>query len=88
MEAINVGAEQFWRWGTSGVDGTFEIRLLEGTTGMDVLGIYADCGQVGYYGPNGFTTSRDDATEIEIGEGNVTGIAIRLPAEPDELCGQ
>ena len=86
MEGIGVVALQFWRWGTSGADGTFEIRLLEGTTGMPVLGIYADCGQVGYYGPNGFTTSREDATGIEIGEGNVTGIVIRLPAEPDELC--
>ena len=88
MEGIGVVALPFWRWGTSGVDGTFEIRLLEGTTGIAVLGIHADCGQVGYYGPNGFTTSREDATGIEIGEGNVTGIVIRLPAEPDELCGQ
>ena len=87
MEGIGVVALPFWRWGTNGADGTFEIRLLEGTTGMPVLGIYADCGQVvGYYGPNGFTTSREDATGIEIGEGNVTGIVIRLPAEPDELC--
>ena len=88
MEGIWVGALQFRRWGMSGADGTFEIRLLEGTTGMPVLGIYADCGPVGYYGPNGFTTSREDATGIEIGEGNVTGIVIRLPAEPDELCGK
>ena len=88
MEGIGVVALPSWRWGTSEADGTFEIRLLEGTTGMPVLGIHADCGQVGYYGPNGFTTSREDATEIEIGEGNVTGIAIRLPAEPDDLCGQ
>ena len=88
MEGIEVVALPFWRWGASEADGTFEIRLLEGTTGMPVLGIHADCGQVGYYGPNGFTTSREDATAIEIGEGNVTGIAIRLPAEPGELCGQ
>ena len=88
MEGIGVVALPSSRWGTSEADGTFEIRLLEGTTGMPVLGIHADCGQVGYYGPNGFTTSREDATEIEIGEGNVTGIVIRLPAEPDELCGQ
>ena len=88
MEGIGVVALPFWRWGGSEADGTFEIRLLEGTTGMPVLGIHADCGQVGYYGPNGFTTSREDATAIEIGEGNVTGIAIRLPAEPGELCGQ
>ena len=88
MEGIEVVALPFWRWGTSEADGAFEIRLLEGTTGMPVLGIHADCGQVGYYGPNGFTTSREDATEIEIGEGNVTGIAIRLPATSHELCGQ
>ena len=88
VAGIELGAESPWRWVTSGADGTFRIRLLEGTTGSSILLIRASCGTVGFYGPGGFTTRRDDATLIELGEGNVTGIEIRLPAEPDELCGQ
>ena len=87
-EGILVESQPFRRGGSSGPDGAFELRLLEGTTGVAVLAIIATCGRVGYYGPNGFTASRNDATEIEAGDGTVAGIEIRLPVEVDELCGQ
>lgn len=87
VEGIVVEAQPFVRRGTSGTDGNFEIRLLEGTAGTSVLAVHADCGLVGYYGPDGFTTSRADATGVEVMEGNLTGIEIRFPAEVDELCG-
>ena len=88
VAGIELGAESPWRWVTSGADGTFRIRLLEGTTGSSILLIRASCGTVGFYGPGGFTTRRDDATLIELGEGNVTGIEIRLPQESSELCAE
>ena len=86
VEGIRIEAQPFRRGRTSGADGSFEIRLLEGTTGTALLAIHADCGGVGYYGPDGFTTSRDDATGVEVVEGNVTGIEIRLPLNISELC--
>ena len=88
VEGIRIEAQPFRRGRTTGADGSFEIRMLEGTTGSAVLAINADCGIVGYYGPDGFTTSRDDATGVDVGEGNLTGIEIRLPSSVDELCGQ
>ena len=80
-------------WGDTGQDGTFEIRLLEGWPGSLILGIYADevawpCGQLGYYGPGGFTTQREAATRVEVGDADVTGIEIRLPASPEALLPQ
>ena len=87
-EGILVESQPFRRGGSSGPDGAFELRLLEGTTGVAVLAIIATCGHVGYYGPNGFTTSRNDATEIEVGDGTVAGIEIQLPVDVDDLCGQ
>ena len=85
----------FWprEWGDTGQDGTFEIRLLEGWPGSLILGIYADevawpCGQLGYYGPGGFTTQREAATRVEVGDADVTGIEIRLPASPEALLPQ
>ena len=88
VERVEVIAQPFWRRGLSGADGSFEVRLLEGTTGPAVLAIYLRCGSVGYYGPSGFTRIRNDATTIEVGEHNVTGIEIKLPAEVDGLCGR
>ena len=38
VEGIRVSAhsDAFWGWGQSESDGTFEIRLLEGTTGIEI----------------------------------------------------
>ena len=88
---IELAAEAFWAWGLTGQDGTFEIRLLDGWSGSYLLSIHADevvpgCGLVGFYGPGGFTTLSEEATRVEVGDADATGIEIRLPASPDELC--
>ena len=87
VEGIWLGAVDGWL-GT-GVDGTFEFAVPEGWVGSSILSIHADevpdCGMVGYYGPGGFTTRLEDAW-LEIGGLGATGVEIRLPATPDELC--
>ena len=87
---IELAAEAFWSWGVTGQDGTFEIRLLDGWSGAPILNIHAGevagCDLVGYYGPGGFTSLSEEATRVEVGDADVTGIEIRLPASPDELC--
>ena len=81
----------FWQWGVTGQDGTFEIRLLDGWSGSAILrifsgGIVPGCELVGFYGPGGFTTLSEEATRVEVGDADVTGIEIKLPASLDELC--
>ena len=87
---VSLVAETFWNWGETGRDGTFEIRLPEGSSGPSILSIHAgdggDCGWLGYHGPDGITTLRTQATQVKIGDGNVTGIEIRLPVNADDLC--
>ena len=87
---ISQVAETFWSWGETGRDGTFEIRLPEGSSGPSILSIHAggagDCRWLGYYGPDGITTLRTQATRVEISDGNVTGIELRLPVGEDDLC--
>ena len=88
---IEFTAEAWWLWAYAGQDGTFMIRLLEGWSGSAILnihvaGIVPGCDLVGYYGPGGFTTLSEEATRVEVGDGDVTGIEVRLPASPDELC--
>ena len=87
---VSLVAETFWNWGETGRDGTFEIRLPEGSSGRSILSIHAvdggDCGWLGYHGPDGITTLRTQATQVKIGDGNVTGTEIRLPVNADDLC--
>ena len=88
---IEFTTEAWWLWGYTGQDGTFEIRLLDGWSGSAILnihvgGIVPGCDLVGHYGPGGFTTLREEATRVEVGDADVTGIEIKLPASPDELC--
>ena len=87
---VSLIADSFWGWGETGRDGTFEIRLPEGSSDSSILSIHSgdlgDCGWRGYYGPGGFTTQRNRATRVEVGGANVTGIEIRLPARADRLC--
>ena len=87
---VSLVAEAFWSWGETGRDGTFEVRLPEGSSGPSILSIHAggagDCGWLGYHGPGGVTTARTQATRVEIADGNVTGIELRLPANADGLC--
>ncbi|MCY4653681.1 MAG: Ig-like domain-containing protein [Dehalococcoidia bacterium] len=84
-----------WFWfestgygGESGRDGRFEIKLLEGWKGQSVLSIdVAGCGSVGYYNEEyGFTPRDEDASRVDVGDSDVTGIEIRLPVDPDDLC--
>ena len=80
------------KWGETGPDGTFEIRLLAGWPGPDILAIHyftaevrLPCSQLGLYGPGGFTMPSDEATLVEAGEADATDNEIRIPASPDEL---
>ena len=75
----------FDEWITTGRDGTFVIHQREGLI-FDVLFVGVECGHLGYYGPNGFTTLPTEATRLERGPTDVTDIEIRLPASPSELC--
>ena len=87
---IEFAAKAFQAWGQTGQDGAFEIRLLDGLSGSPILSVHAGevagCDWVGFYGPGGFTTLSEEATRVEVGDADVTGIEIRLPASPDELC--
>ena len=87
---VSLVSETFWNWGETGRDGTFEIRLPEGSSGPFLLSIHAgvagDCGWLGYHGPDGITNLRAQATRIEIADGNVTEMDIRLPVNADDLC--
>ena len=84
-----------WAWkgevsnsgsGTTGADGTFHIRVPDGSFTLDVYADFdAGCTFVGRYGPDGFTTVRREATLIKVDGADVTDIVIRLPAPPDEL---
>ena len=76
------------QWAETGADGSFEIRLPEGTSGPSVVAIlFPECDHWGYYGPEGFTTQYDLATQVWIGGVDATGLVITLPASVDELCG-
>ncbi len=70
-------------YGVTGPDGTFEIRVPEGSFTLD---IYAECMFVGWYGPGGFTDVAGRATLIHIDGASVSDIEIRLPKEPIEYC--
>ena len=87
---VSLVAEGSWSWGETGQDGTFAIRVPEGSSGPSILSIHAgaagDCRWLGYHGPDGVTTARTQATRVDIGNGNVTGIEIRLPVDADDLC--
>ena len=70
----------------TGPDGAFDIRVPDGSFTLDVYtDIDAGCTFVGRYGPGGFTTVRGDATRIEVGGANVTGIEMKLPDDADQL---
>ncbi|MXX65531.1 MAG: carboxypeptidase regulatory-like domain-containing protein [Chloroflexi bacterium] len=73
--------------GASTFPGEFVLRLVPGRYLMELYGVDPNCGWIGYYGPGGFTDSRNDATAVEVGETPISGIEIRLPASIDELCG-
>lgn len=67
-------------------DGTFDLYVLDGTR---TIKIYVMEGgfwrHVGWYGKGGFATDRSQVTTIEVDGADVTGIEIRLPADPEDL---
>ncbi len=92
VEGIRVSAvsDDFWAWGETASDGTFEIRLPDDSSGSSVLSVHAggvaDCGWLGYHVAGGLTTFREHATRIELGEVDSASIEISLPAISGELC--
>ncbi len=67
-------------------DGTFDIVYGRGTFTLRIytleVGVWR---HIGWYGEGGFTADRDQATVIEVDGADVTGIEIRLPADPADL---
>ena len=89
VEEVWVGNYGALGWTLTGTDGTFEIRLPEGTSGPSVLIVEApQCGHLGYYSPDGLTSQADLAAIFEIGGVDTLGVEITLPASVHELCAQ
>ena len=72
------------RWGVTGSDGTFVIRVPNGSYRLDV---YAAPGGAcaGYYNGQGITTNYQEAVTITVEGTDIEGITIRLPAPPQDL---
>ena len=83
-----VGVAAFDEWSLTGRDGTFVIRTPHGMSRDGLWIEIPECGHVGYYGPGGFTTVESESWWVDLGATDVTGIEIRLPASPAELCRQ
>ena len=68
------------------VGGEFDLHVLDG-----LMALRIDVRQdgawrhVGWYGKVGFVTDRSQATTIEVAGADVSGIEIRLPANPEDL---
>ena len=88
VEGVFVELNGDWEWSETDRDGNFEIGVLEGRIGWSVISIVSPyCRTLGYYDEHrGFLTSPGDATLIELGDDDVTGIEIKLPKTVDELC--
>lgn len=70
----------------TGPGGVFDIRVPEGFFTLDIYAAPdSECSFVGWYGPGGFTTTREHAGQVEVTDTDVTGIEIVLPDEPAKL---
>ena len=89
---ISVWGDAVWNWGETAADGTFDVGMPEDSSDSAVVSVHggkaADCRWLGYHGEGGIVGLREHATRVEIGATDVTGIEIRLPASPEELCRQ
>lgn len=84
-----------WAWqgsrensgsGRTSSDGTFALRVPEGSFTLDVYADFdAGCTFVGWLGPGGFTASREEAVRIDVYDADVDGIVINLPRQLDQL---
>jgi len=72
------------RWGVTGSDGTFVIRVADGSYRLDV---YAAPGGTcaGYYNGEGITTNHQEAMTVTVEGTDIEGITIRLPVPPLDL---
>ena len=69
-------------------DGTFAIAVPEGAS--FVLIISAEYGafyvrSIGWYGVGGFTTDPNKVTRFKVMGSGISGIVVRLPADPADL---
>ena len=68
-------------------DGSFELALPAfGESPATLLIDSPDCGFLGLYGPNGFSTDWETAGGFWTGGVDTTGIVVTLPATVEELC--
>ena len=67
-------------------DGAFDLHVLDGARTIQIFVLEARVPRhVGWYGEGGFTADRSQVTTIEVDGADVTGIEIRLPADPEDL---
>lgn len=72
------------RWGQTGSDGTFVIRVPDGTFRLDVYA--APEGMcAGHYNGEGLTANHQEALLVTVEGTDIEGIRIRLPAPPEDL---
>ena len=87
VEGVWVG--DYVEWSFTARDGAFNVPLTRNPYYGSVLYVEdPECGNIGYYGPDGFATAFEQASHIWAGGVDATGIEIRLPANVDELCEQ
>ena len=85
---VRNGSMDYSGFGKTPEDGSFAIAVPEGSF---ILEVYAPDGEgpshsfVGWHGPGGFTTEREDATRFKVDGESVLDIVIRLPDHPDVL---
>ena len=87
---ISIWGDAVWSWGKTAADGTFDVGMPDGSSDSAVVSVHAgkatDCRWLGYHGQGGLIGLRENATRVVIGDADVTGLEIRLPASPAELC--
>ncbi len=70
----------------TGRDGTFNLHVHDGPIELKIYARPAGIWRhVGWYGEGGLATDRSQVTTIEVDGADVTGIGIRLPADPTDL---
>ena len=88
---ISVWGDAVWSWEETAADGTFDVGMPAGASDSAVISVHAgkgsDCRWLGYHGEGELIGLRENATRVAIGDADVTGIEIRLPGDPDALCG-
>ena len=88
---LSVWGDAMWNWGETAADGTFDVGMPDGASDSAVVSVHGgkttDCRWLGYHGEGELIGLRENATRVAIGDADVTGIEIRLPGDPDALCG-